>query len=110
MTLEMTTLPRSATPGPEVAALAPFYRDWTWTGEIVAGGMGPGSPAMRGVGQARCRPVMGGLWYDCEFEQDQRLADGTHVLTWHLAWITGWDGRAHEYRAASADDQGPTPG
>jgi len=108
MTLETMTLPRSATAGPEMAALAPFYRDWTWTGRIEPGGMGPGSPGMRGVGHARCRPIMDGLWFDCEFEQDQRLDDGTHVLTWHLAWITGWDGRAREYRASSADDQGPT--
>jgi hypothetical protein len=110
MTLETNTLPRSATPGPEMAALAPFYRDWSWVGDIVPGGMGPGSPGMRGIGHARCRLIMDGLWYDCDFEQDQRLADGTHVLTWHLAWITGWDGHAGEYRAVSADDQGPTLG
>ena len=35
MTTQMLpALPHSATPGPEMAALAPFYRDWTWRGTI----------------------------------------------------------------------------
>ncbi len=72
--------------------------------------MGPGTPAMTGAGQARCRLVQDGLWYDCDFEQDQRLSDGTFVLTWRLKWLTGWDGRASEYRASSADNQGPNLG
>jgi hypothetical protein len=110
MTTPATTLPRSAEIGPEVSALAPFYRDWRWTGLIEAGGMGPGSPAMTGIGSARCRLIQGGLWYDCEFEQEQRLLDGTYVLTWQLRWITGWDGRVGEYRASSADNQGPNLG
>ena len=111
MTTETTTpLPTSAQAGPEVAALAPFYREWTWSGTIEAGGMGPGSPAMTGVGSARCRLVQDGLWYDCEFEQEQRLLDGTFVLRWQLKWVAGWDGRAGEYRASSADNQGPNLG
>jgi len=104
------TLPTSAQAGPEVAALAPFYRDWTWSGHIQAGGMGPGSPAMSGDGSARCQLQQDGLWYVCDFEQGQRLLDGTPVLTWRLHWVTGWDGRAGEYRASSADNQGPNLG
>jgi hypothetical protein len=110
MAIETTTLPRSARPGPEMEALAPFYRDWTWAGMIEAGGMGPGSPAMSGRGSARCRLVQDGLWYDCDFAQDQHLVDGTFVLRWQLKWIAGWDGRAGEYRASSADNQGPNLG
>jgi hypothetical protein len=109
-TVKTTPLPTSAQAGPEVAALAPFYKDWRWSGTIEAGGMGPGSPAMTGVGSARCRPIQDGLWYDCDFEQEQHLLDGTFVLRWRLRWITGWDGRAGEYRAASADNQGPNLG
>jgi Protein of unknown function (DUF1579) len=101
------TLPRSAEPGPEMAALAPFYRDWSWTGTIEANGMGPGSPEMSGVGRAVCRLIQDGLWYDCDFEQDQRLADDTFVLKWQLHWVTGWDAGAAEYRASSADNNGP---
>jgi hypothetical protein len=110
MTIETTPLPKSAQAGPEIAALAPFYQDWRWSGTIEAGGMGPGSPAMSGVGRARCRLVQDGLWYDCDFEQEQHLLDGTFVLRWQLKWVTGWDGRAGEYRASSADNQGPNLG
>ena len=102
------SVPRSAEPGPEIAALAPFYRDWTWTGTIEANGMGPGSPEMNGVGRATCRLIQDGLWWACDFEQQQRLADGTYVLTWKLHWVTGWDRLAGEYRATSADNNGPT--
>jgi len=101
-------LPKSAVAGPEMEALAPFYRDWRWTGTIQAGGMGPGSPEMIGEGRATCRLIEDGLWFDCDFEQDQRLADGSFVLTWRLHWITGWDAMAREYRASSADNNGPT--
>lgn len=100
-------LPRSAVSGPEMAALAPFYRDWTWTGRIEADGMGPGSPEMSGDGRAVCRLIQGDLWYACDFEQEQRLADGTFVLRWQLHWVTGWDAGASEYRASSADNNGP---
>jgi len=90
-----------------MAALAPFYRDWTWTGTIEAGGMGPGSPEMSGTGRATCRPIQDGLWFACDFEQDQLLADGTFVLRWQLHWVTGWDQGSSEYRASSADNNGP---
>lgn len=100
-------LPHSAVAGPEMTALAPFYRDWTWAGTIRAGGMGPRSPEMSGTGRAVCRLIQDGLWYACDFEQDQRLGDGTLLLTWQLHWVTGWDRTAGEYRASSADNNGP---
>jgi hypothetical protein len=100
-------LPRSAVPGREMAALEPFYRDWIWSGLIEAGGMGPGSPEMTGVGRATCRRSQDGLWFVCDFEQEQRLTDGTFVLRWQLHWVTGWDGPHGEYRASSADNNGP---
>lgn len=109
MTVEAPVhIPRSAEPGPEIAALAPFYRDWSWTGTIEANGMGPGSPEMSGVGRATCRLIQDGLWWACDFEQEQRLADDTYVLTWKLHWVAGWDQVAGEYRATSADNNGPT--
>lgn len=109
MSLDATVqLPRSAVAGREMSALAPFYRNWRWVGTIEAGGMGPGSPRMTGVGRADCRLIQGGLWYACDFEQEQRLDDGSRVLTWKLHWVTGWDPTAGEYRASSADNNGPT--
>jgi len=108
MTIETAAgLPQSALAGSEMAALAPFYRNWTWTGTIRAGGMGPGSPEMSGAGRAVCRLIQDGLWYDCDFAQDQLLADGTFVLRWQLHWVAGWDRIAGEYRASSADNNGP---
>lgn len=108
MTVETAPqLPHAAEPGSEIAALAPFYRDWRWDGTIRPGGMGPGSPEMHGRGSATCRLIQGGLWYACDFEQDQHLADGTFVLRWRLHWVTGWDRMAGEYRASSADNNGP---
>lgn len=108
MTVEtVSQIPHSAVAGPEMAALAPFYRDWRWIGTIEANGMGAGSPVMIGEGRAVCRLVQDGLWYACDFEQVQRLPDGTFVLTWQLHWVTGWDAGAAEYRASSADNNGP---
>src|SRR5678816_403398 len=100
-------LPTSAQAGPEMLALAPFYRDWTWTGAIEPGGMGPGSPEMTASGRATCHLIQNGLWYACDFEQQQFLADGSFVLRWQLHWVTGWDRTAGEYRASSADNNGP---
>src|SRR4051794_24056937 len=100
-TATQVQLPRSAVPGAEMSDLGRFYRDWTWTGTIESGGMGPGSPEMTGTGKATCRLIQDGLWYACNFEQDQFLADGTFVLAWRLHWVTGWDGTVGEYRASS---------
>jgi len=109
MTLDTPVqLPRTAEAGPEMAALAPFYRNWRCAGTIQPGGMGPGSPEMSGHGTAVCRLIQEGLWYDCDFQQDQHLVDGTFVLTWRLHWIAGWDRLSGEYRACSADNNGPT--
>jgi hypothetical protein len=63
---------------------------------------------MLGRGKATCRRIQGGLWFDCDFEQEQFLVDGTFVLRWQLHWIAGWDRRAGEHRAASADNNGPS--
>jgi hypothetical protein len=107
MAIETTPrIPKSAVAGPEMAALAPFYRNWRWSGTIEAGGMGPGTPEMIGEGRAVSRLIQGGLWYACDFEQEQRLVDGTFVLRWQLHWVTGWDADAAEYRATFNDNYG----
>jgi hypothetical protein len=36
---DLDSIPKPITPGPEMAALARFHTDVTWTGTIQAGGM-----------------------------------------------------------------------
>jgi hypothetical protein len=106
--MDIPNLPKTAKAGPEMEALARFYWDAHWIGHIRPGGMGPGSPEMGGEGRAICRRIQDGLWFVCDFQQEQRLTDGTFVLTWRLHWITGWDPAVGEYRAVCADNNGPT--
>ena len=58
--------------------------DVTWQGTIHAGGMGPGTPAMTGVGRGKVQAIQDGRWIVLDCEQDQFLLDGTFVLTWKL--------------------------
>ena len=99
-------VPRSASAGPEMRALARFYRDVTWQGVIHEGGMGPGTPAMTGVGRSSSHAIQGGRWIVMDAEQDQYLGDGTFVLRWQLHWVSGWDPWHGEYRAVMADNYG----
>src|SRR4029079_5402953 len=108
MSVDSVALPTSKVAGTEMEQLAPFYRDWRWAGTIQAGGMGPGSPEMSGIGRATCHLIQDGLWFASHLDTDQRLAGGTFVLSWRLHWVTGWDATAGEYRASSADNNGPT--
>jgi hypothetical protein len=101
-------VPKPIEVGPEMEALRRFYRDSTWEGWIHEGGMGPGTPAMRGVGRATFETIQDGRWFAGDFEQDQFLEDGTFVLTWQLHWVSGWAPRHGEYRASMADDYGNT--
>ena len=99
-------MPRPITPGPEMTALSRFFPDVTWTGTIHAGGMGPGSPAMTGIGGGIHQRIQDGRWIVGSYEQDQYLLDGQHVLTWQLHWVVGWDPARGEYRATLADNYG----
>jgi hypothetical protein len=101
-------VPRPVSAGPEMAALARFYQDVTWKGVIHEGGMGPGTPAMTGIGHSRSRAIQGGRWIVVDSEQDQYLDDGTFVLKWQLHWVSGWDPWHSEYRAVMADNYGHT--
>ena len=105
----MTTIevvPQPITPGREMEALARFFGDVTWTGTIVAGGMGPGTPEMVASGQGTHERIQGGRWIVGSYEQDQHLRDGTYVLRWELHWVVGWDPTGGEYRATLADNYG----
>ena len=89
----------------EMDALRRFHFDCTWTGKVVAGGMGPGSPEMVATGKACYQPLMGGAWLAADFEQDQ-FVDGKLVLTWQAHFVIGWDARQSEYRATYVDNNG----
>jgi hypothetical protein len=99
-------VPRPIVPGREMAALARFFADATWTGVVVADGMGPGTPRMRAHGHGTHEPIQDGRWIVGTYSQDQYLMDGTHVLTWQLHWVVGWDPDRGEYRATLADNYG----
>jgi hypothetical protein len=92
--------------GPEMAALSRFYTDATWEGGIREGGMGPGTPAMTGVGRATAQAIQDGHWIVLDCEQDQFLLDGTFVLRWQLHWVSGWSPEDDEYRAVMTDNYG----
>jgi hypothetical protein len=97
------SVPKPIEVGQETATLRRFYHDSRWEGWIHEGGMGPGTPKMKGVGRATFRPIQGGRWWVGDFEQDQFLLDGTFVLKWQLHWVSGWAATYREYRASMAD-------
>ena len=99
-------IPKPIDAGPEMRALGRFYRDVTWKGTIHEGGMGPGTPAMTGVGHSKAQVIQDGRWIALDSEQDQFLDDGTHVLRWQLHWVSGWVPEHGEYRAVMADNYG----
>jgi hypothetical protein len=102
----IANVPKPITPGPEMEALARFHPDITWTGTIEEGGMGPGTPAMTATGRGRHGWIQDGRWIVGDYEQDQRLPDGTFVLRWQLHWVAGWDPGSGDYRATIADNYG----
>jgi hypothetical protein len=100
------SVPRPVTPGPEMAALARFFPDVTWTGTVAAGGMAPGTPEMTAIGRASHRYIQDGRWIVVTGSQEQYLLDGTFVLTWQLHLVVGWDPGHGDYRATTADSYG----
>ena len=106
MTTTLDTVPKPIMPGAEMADLLRFHRDISWTGTIAEGGMGPGTPAMTASGSGTHTLIQDGRWVVGDYRQDQHLLDGTHVLTWQLHWVAGWDPALGEYRATVADCYG----
>ena len=78
---DLDSIPKPITPGPEMAALARFHTDVTWTGTIQPGGMGLGTPAMTAVGWGMHETIQDGRWIVGSYQQDQYLPAGTFVLT-----------------------------
>ena len=103
---DVSQVPKPITAGPEMAALARFHRDVTWSGFVAEGGMGPGTPPMTAIGRGTHELIQDGRWIIGTYQQDQFLPDGTFVLTWQLHWVAGWDPSGNEYRATMADNYG----
>ena len=91
--------------GPEMEALRAFHFDCEWSGQVAAGGMGPGSPVMDAIGKASYRRIMDGGWLIGDFEQDQYVA-GKRIISWKAHFVIGWNPGAGEYRATYADNNG----
>jgi hypothetical protein len=101
------TVPRPIEVGREMDALRRFCPPTVvWEGTIHAGGMGPGTPAMRGIGRGTHVDLQDGRWIAGDYEQDQFLEDGTFVLRWQLHWVSGWSPDTGEYRASMVDSYG----
>lgn len=106
MSGSVASVPRPVAPGAEMAALRRFHRDVTWTGTIAENGMGPGTPPMTARGRGTHTTIQGGRWIVGDYHQEQYLLDGSHVLTWQLHWVVGWDPARGGYRATLADCYG----
>ncbi len=104
--VKSTVIPRPITAGAEMTALARFYPDVTWSGHIEEGGMGPGTPPMTAQGRGFHHSIQDGRWIVGDYSQEQYAEDGSHILTWQLHWVVGWDPVNHEYRATLADNYG----
>ena len=102
-------VPKPIEVGAEMEALRRFLPDSvTWEGTIHEGGMGPGTPKMKGIGRGNAASIQDGCWIAGDYEQDQFLTDGTFVLKWELHWVSGWSPQHGEYRASMADNYGNT--
>lgn len=99
-------VPRPIPVGLEMQVLRRFFSDVRWEGAIHEGGMGPGTPSMKGIGRGTVREIQDGRWIVGDFEQEQYLHDGTFVLKWQLHWVSGWDPEHGEYRASMVDNYG----
>ncbi|MGZ8662357.1 MAG: DUF1579 family protein [Actinomycetota bacterium] len=104
---QLGRVPRPIEVGQEMAALERFFPERVeWEGMIHENGMGPGTPAMKGVGRGTSRPIQGGRWIAGDYVQEQYLEDGSFVLKWQLHWVSGWSPEHSEYRASMVDNYG----
>src|SRR5207249_8200290 len=92
-------------PGAEHKALQPFFGvNMSWTGKMMAGAMGPGSPEMPSKGKATCKAQYGGFSYVCDVEGT--TGAGKQAMHWKGHFITAWDANAKSYRGFGADNMG----
>jgi hypothetical protein len=93
------------TAGPEVKALAPIFETGgTWKGKMEAGAMGPESKETVTHGKAVSRPILGGLWYACDVEDN--AGTGKDAMSWKGHILVGYDLTSKSYKAACVDNMG----
>lgn len=91
-------------PGPETMALKPLATTLQLSGNVPAGAMGPGSPAMTTKGSHACRWSTDKLWLNCEIKDT--MGTGKQAMTWNGHMMVGWDFSAKMYRAVITDNMG----
>ncbi len=98
--------PESPKPGAETKALTPLVGNFTSTGKLVAGAMGPGSPELPTKGKQLCKWILGGLWLQCEISDT--AGSGKQAFTWLGHIVVGWDFQAKAYHSVGVDNMGAT--
>ncbi len=93
------------TPGEASKAIAKFFgRNFTWTGKVAAGAMGPDSKEAVSHGKAMGHELYGGFWYVCEVEDV--MGTGKDAMTWKGHMLVGYDMGTNSYRAVTVDNMG----
>jgi hypothetical protein len=87
-------------PGEETTKLKALAGNWTWTGEMKEGAMGPGSKAMKTTGKANCKWIDGNLWLQCD------ASDTSGPMKWQGTYTIGWDFMQKGYRSVMVDNMG----
>jgi hypothetical protein len=100
----MAAMMAMSKPGPDQEALKPFVHNITSTGNVVAGGMGPGSPEMPTKGKATCKWINNNMWAACDI--DETMGTGAKAMKWSGHWVFGWDNLAKAYRGMMTDNFG----
>jgi hypothetical protein len=95
--------PLRISPEPELVALRRFLFDkGTALGTVKANLMGPGAPEMQAVARWSGGPIVDGLWFVGDYQQDQ-FKDDEFVLTWKAHMVPGWDGATRAYQGYFLD-------
>jgi hypothetical protein len=91
-------------PGEQHQALQPFVKSAAFTGKMMAGAMGPGSPELPTTGRSTCKWMLSGLWAACDITGT--VGTGKQAMKWAAHWMVGWDFASKDYRGAFLDTEG----
>jgi hypothetical protein len=92
-------------PAAEIKAQAPHIGgSMTFTGKMLAGAMGPGSPEMPTKGKQVCKAVADGFSYACDITST--AGTGKDAMTWKGHMVLGYDQASKTFKAFGADNMG----